>query len=119
MTVENQKPSRPTPEHNRGWFQRMVRWLRWKFCRHEFRWDDLKQTGIKEQERPADNASYDEWLQWHINTIKEPAFTHGVSWPCVKCGRTFYAHCGLDILRHGKIMPPNSALCHADEKGKP
>ena len=64
-------------------------------------------TGIQEQKRPAENATYAEWMEWHLGRDKDPAHTKRVSWPCAKCGEVFYAHCGLDILNHGKIMPPN------------
>jgi hypothetical protein len=93
---------------NGGLHHRIVRWLRRKCCRHQFNLGDQQLTGIQEQERPADNATYAEWMQWYQSRDKDPAHTKRVSWPCVKCGEVFYAHCGLDILsRHGKIMPPN------------
>jgi hypothetical protein len=97
--------------------QRVVRWLRQKLCRHVFRYDDLLLTGIKEQERPAENATYKEWMEWFQNRDKEPAFTKRVSWPCVKCGRTFYGQCGLEIMSHGKLMPPNNVLCGRCKNG--
>lgn len=29
-----------------------------------------------------------------------------VQWPCQKCGKVFFAHCGLDISpKHGPIVP--------------
>lgn len=95
----------------RGSLRRMVQWLRRKCCRHQFALCDQQLTGIQEQERPAPNASYAEWMQWYRNRDKDPAHTKRVSWPCVKCGEVFYAHCGLDILRHGTIKPLNNTIC--------
>ena len=92
----------------RGSLRRVVQWLRRKCCRHQFALCDQQLTGIQEQERPADNATYADWMQWHQSRDKDPAHTKRVSWPCVKCGEVFYAHCGLDILRHGTIKPLNA-----------
>ena len=47
-------------------------WLKQIFCRHRFNLKDLKGTGLEGKKR--------------------------VSWECFKCGRVFYAHCGLDII---------------------
>ena len=91
-----------------GCLQRGVRWIRQHFCRHTFRLADLHLTGIKEAEKPAANAPYKEQEAWFINRYTEDAFTKRVSWRCSKCGRIFYAHCGLDISpEHGPIIPPN------------
>ena len=90
-------------------FQRVVRWIRQHFCRHTFRLADLQLTGIKEAEKPASSAPYKEQEAWFINRYTEDAFTKRVSWRCSKCGRIFYAHCGLDISpEHGPIIPPNA-----------
>ena len=34
-----------------------------------------------------------------------------VKWPCMKCGKIFYAHCGLDIApKHGEVIySPNTS----------
>jgi hypothetical protein len=64
----------------------LLRWIRRRTCRHEFRLDALRITG---------------------STVP----TERVSWPCAKCGRVFVAHCGLDISpEHGPIVPNSSAL---------
>lgn len=63
---------------------RIIRSIREWFCRHEFQLADLNKINEDGPER--------------------------VSWPCVKCGKVFTAHCGLDIApRHGFIIPPNPA----------
>ena len=50
---------------------RFVIRLTQRFCSHEFAIEDLKKT----------------------NDEIEPR----VKWPCAKCEKIFYAHCGLDI----------------------
>jgi hypothetical protein len=67
---------------------RIGRWLQlfreWK-CGHVFELSDLGKTGESED---GDRR---------------------VSWPCMKCGKVFFAHCGLDISpRHGPIAPRRS-----------
>lgn len=89
--------------------KRLVRWLRRATCRHEFVLDDLKHTGIPEPEKPKDAADYAAWAEYFKGLDQHIHFTHRVQWPCRKCGKHFFAHCGLDISgKHGRIVaPPN------------
>lgn len=82
--------------------------LQW-FCRHEFMLKDLTMTGIPVQEEPKINAGYDAWSQYYQNRTKHPSHTQRVKWPCHKCDKVFYAHCGLDISPHyGPIVAPEN-----------
>jgi len=101
----------PTRGRISRWFQRGVRWLRPIVCRHQFRLSDQSLTGIPEPEMPSAHASYAACLEWYQMRDKHPSFTKRVQWPCAKCGKVFYAHCGLDVLsRYGTIQPPNTKL---------
>lgn len=83
--------------------QKIKTWLRQTTCLHYFKLSDLSLTGIVAPEPPAKNARYDEWEKWFQNQDKVDAFTKRVQWPCAKCGKMFFAHCGLDILSHGTL----------------
>ena len=83
----------------------MLRWLKRKVCRHEFCLKDLKQTHLPEPVKPV-SKSYAEWSHYLFLTTHE-SYIHRVIWPCQKCGKIFYAHCGLDITPfHGPIATP-------------
>lgn len=59
-----------------------MNWLRSLFraaCRHEFRYSDLKLTGIPATPIPSD---FEGAMEWHRNEYRR-------------------AHCGLDVLHHG------------------
>ncbi len=80
-------------------------WLRRIFCIHKFRLGDQSFTKIPEPTPPPWNAGYDEWSQYLQDRDKHVSHTRRIQWPCAKCGKVFYAHCGLDILsRHGGIF---------------
>lgn len=83
-----------------------MRWLLQFFrrptCRHEFRYSDLKLTGIAVPPMPKD---YEGAMQWYRNQYSHPSHSERVSWLCRKCGKEFRAHCGLDVLRHGILSP--------------
>lgn len=73
-------------------------------CQHEFQLKDLKGTGIPEPEKPKSN-DFHEWGKYLDELYRGESFTKRVQWPCRKCGKTFYAHCGLDIApKHGYIV---------------
>jgi hypothetical protein len=67
-------------------------------CRHEFRYSDLKRTGIPVPPMPAD---FEGAMEWHRKAHSHPSHSERVSWKCSKCGKEFRAHCGLDVLHHG------------------
>jgi len=74
--------------------------LKEKFCKHEFNLNDLHITGIPEIPVPIKN-DYKDYTAYY----QQDAFTKRVSWKCQKCGKVFYAHCGLDIsLKYGYIV---------------
>jgi hypothetical protein len=77
-----------------GWFKRVT-------CLHEFDLDDLRRTGIPEPEMPT-GTSYKEMCEYFHNRYEHESVTKRVAWPCCKCGKIFYAHCGLDIYSYGK-----------------
>lgn len=74
----------------------LLGWLKPRVCRHRFAIEDLKKTGIPELEKPATNG-YQEWADYYSARDKHEGHTKRVAWPCDKCGKVFYAHCGLDI----------------------
>lgn len=79
------------------------------FCRHQFRLDDLKKTGIPEPEKPPNGSSVDDWNKYHRDCYEGDHHTKRVVWPCAKCGKVFYAHCGLDISpKYGPIIPSHN-----------
>ena len=79
--------------------------MRWNFwrrkCAHEFRLSDMKQTGILLPVKPSTN-SFEAWTAYYRTVGQHPSHLKRISWPCRKCGEVFNAHCGLDILQHGK-----------------
>jgi hypothetical protein len=79
-------------------------WLRQKLCRHEFRYEDMALTGIPKPPEPDKNAGYQVWLEYLQGLDKSDWHTKRVRWTCSKCGRVFEAHCGLDILQHGRVI---------------
>jgi len=95
--------------------ERLVMWLRQRFCRHTFAIDDLSLTGIPEQEKPIDQRDYKAWERYWQQYWHGDCNEKRVKWPCSKCGRIFYAHCGLNISPwHGPMFrreqPHNSEL---------
>lgn len=85
-------------------FERLVKLFCPKVCEHIFDERDLKFTNIPEPEKPAKNASYAEWEKYHSGFYESDFVNKRVVWPCSKCKKEFHAHCGLDILNHGKIL---------------
>lgn len=84
----------------------LFKWFRKKFCKHRFAIEDLIITGIKELPAP-ETGGYDAWIEHFriVNSCKHPSHTHRVYWACDKCGKVFYAHCGLDIIgTHGTMF---------------
>jgi hypothetical protein len=78
-------------------------------CAHEFLLVDLKQTGMPEPAQPAQDAGSEEWELYYDELHNGEHHMKRVAWPCRKCGKVFYAHCGLDISpKHGFIVQPNA-----------
>ena len=88
--------------------RRISRWLFARTCHHRFRYEELALTGIEQPPNPGAGASWSECLRWADQVIggNHPSQTHRVRWTCCKCGKVFFAHCGLDILaKHGRMVP--------------
>ena len=73
-------------------------------CKHEFDLADLRQTGIPAPERPAQN-DFASWEKWYSAYDDSEHVKKRVVWPCCRCGKLFYANCGLDIYKHGTPKP--------------
>jgi hypothetical protein len=80
----------------------LFQFFRSVFCSHKFDIKDMEQTGIPYPQEP-DNDDFKAWRQYHEEIYTCDAYLKRIKWPCCKCHKVFYAHCGLDILRHGKI----------------
>jgi len=89
-----------------GFFKRAI-------CLHEFDLDDLRVTNIAPPEKPA-KGDYKAWERYHIEYYESDYVRKRVMWPCAKCGKIFYAHCGLDIYAHGR---PKRRLPNAPHEG--
>ncbi len=90
----------------------LVRGVFARACRHEFRLGDQSLTGIPIPEQPPRGASWKDCQKWADEVIcgNHPSHTQRVQWPCCKCGKVFFGHCGLDVLsKHGHIASPNIA----------
>lgn len=107
-------------QRNERQLEQLVMWLRRRFCRHTFALDDLSLTGIPEPEKPANQFDRKAWDRyWH-------EYWYGdwnkkrVRWPCSKCGKVFYAHCGLYVSPHHGPMfrreQPHNDGDHAHER---
>ncbi len=84
---------------------KFFKWLQVKSCNHRFRLGDQSLTGIPEPEKPAKNASYAVWETYWLGLEKSDWHRKRIQWPCAKCGKMFYAHCGLDILsKYGTLQ---------------
>ena len=76
-------------------------WIRQSVCLHEFDLDDLQITDIPPPKKPENN-DYAGWADYLATYYDSDYVTKRVMWPCCKCGKLFYACCGLDIYAHGK-----------------
>jgi len=77
-----------------GWFKRVT-------CLHEFDLNDLRKTETPKPAKPEKNY-YKAWEKYHMDFYTSDYVRKAVMWPCCKCGKIFYAHCGLDIYSYGK-----------------
>ena len=83
----------------------LVRYFRKNTCKHEFDLADLNKTNIPPLEQPASKSDYCGWVEYFKNVYNHDSVTKRVMWPCWKCGKIFFAHCGLDIIpTHGKCV---------------
>ena len=75
--------------------ERLVIRMKQALCRHKFYTEQISPKDYTPPDRPDGISICDEY--------RHPSFTKRVCWPCGKCGKRFYAHCGLDIVgTHGK-----------------
>lgn len=86
--------------------KRALRVIHQRTCSHEFILSDLTLTGIQQPEKPSPNSAYYVWLDYYARLSSHPANSERVLWTCCKCKKEYRAHCGLDILSHGKIKSP-------------
>ncbi len=85
-------------------FDRFVMWLKRRTCRHSFALEALKLTDIPEPVKPEVN-DYAGWTRYWDEYYSGDWVTKRVRWPCAKCGKVFYDHCGLDISpEHGPMF---------------
>jgi len=78
-------------------FDVFVMWLKQRLCHHRFALEDLEKTGIPAPKEPEKLASFEEWSEYWREYYDGDWNTKRIKWPCDKCGKTFYAHCGLDV----------------------
>lgn len=89
----------------------IFREARQQLCSHEFDLGDLKLTEIPELVPPAAGASWNEWHTYFHECAQHASHTKRVIWPCVHCGKAFYAHCGLDISqKNGAVIKRREVL---------
>lgn len=74
--------------------------LRFKRCSHEFAIDNIKLTGIPLIPVPDNNAGYVEWQKYHEEFYECEGNIKRVSSVCRKCGKEFFASCGLELPGH-------------------
>ncbi len=96
-------PTGDAVECGNGIFNKIYIFFRKKYCKHEFDLNDLRKTNIPEPAKPTSN-NYEEWCKYYSAPHEHDSHTKRVMWPCSKCGKVFYAHCGLDILSHGTAI---------------
>lgn len=85
--------------------QKIIKWLRQTTCCHVFRLEEQSLTGIPKPLEPPDKTGYKRWLEYYQSLDKSDWHLKRVQWPCAKCGKIFFAHCGLDILsKHGSVL---------------
>lgn len=80
--------------------RKLMRRPRTVVCSHKFLLKDLALTGIPQPLKPESKWNYDAWAKYNNELYNGESFTKRVKWPCRKCGKVFYAHCGLDISPH-------------------
>lgn len=80
-------------------------WFKKKTCKHRFAYEDLEQTGIPDMPTPK-GRGYQEWADYYSEywKLEHEGHTKRVRWPCAKCGKVFYAHCGLDIISGNNVF---------------
>lgn len=76
------------------------------FCKHTFALEDLELTNIPPLAVPK-TRGYEEWAEYFTRLYTHKSITKRVKWPCSKCDKIFYAHCGLDIAHNGNIVRKN------------
>lgn len=88
-------------------FERIKRYFKVKICSHEFKYKDLKATGIPEPDKPEGN-DYLEWKEYYFKVydFNSDFIKKRIQWTCHKCKETFYGPYGLEILSRtkGKIV---------------
>ncbi len=78
----------------------MIRLFTSKCC-HEFSMCNIKFTNIPLIPEPL-GRGYFEWKEYYAKVYKQEGITKRVSCVCNKCGKVFYADCGLHL--NGKLV---------------
>jgi len=80
----------------------------WPFkakCSHEFiSGQGITLTGIKYPDEPHSIHDYFEWVEWYKHVYTCDAHVNRVYGECHKCGKGFYAHCGIELQKYGKLV---------------
>lgn len=66
-------------------------------CHHELHLDDVRPTGIPPPAEPPAKGSYGDWERYYRELYSGDHHTKRVGCTCRKCGKIFFAHCGLDF----------------------
>ena len=74
-----------------------------KFCKHKFKCNDILLTGIEPPPMPIKGAGYQAFMDWEKTKYTGDHYTKRVSCKCHKCNKVFFAHCGLDLNKYGKM----------------
>jgi hypothetical protein len=81
---------------------RLLKYLKQRFCSHVFDIKDIENTNIPEPEKPNKYAGYTTWADYHTSYYDSDHVTKRIKCKCSKCGKLHYAHCGLEL--DGKLI---------------
>lgn len=79
-----------------------MNWFRlFRSCSHQFNISNIEKTNIEPLEEPSYN-NYQAWCKYYKEVYTHDSVTKRIKCSCDKCGKTFYAQCGLDLP--GKLI---------------
>lgn len=81
----------------------MFNWFRNKTCSHVFEAKNIELTHIPELPKPK-TRGYQEWWEYFDKVYDHDSIKKRIKCDCEKCGETFFAHCGLDLMKIGKLL---------------
>ena len=85
---------------------KIKRYFKQGYCSHEFSSSggDITLTGIELPPRPDVKTDFKGHMEWlYYDVLESEGYKKRVYCGCRKCGKGFYAHCGLDLAKHGKL----------------